>query len=94
MAKNTWVKSNRYMERSVMCQTNGIWEVEVYNQMNWNGLQLSVRFACESEHAPLSGRSMWGSADDGKLTAGEDMYLVPAYVQAQARKMIREVANS
>lgn len=94
MAKSTWVKANRYMERSVMCQTNGIWEVEVYNQMNWNGLQLSVRFACESEHAPLSGRSMWGSVDNGKLTAGEDMYLVPAYVRKQAQKMINEAEES
>ena len=94
MAKNTWVKANRYMERSVSCQTNGIWEVEVYNQMNWNGLHLSVRFACESEHASLCGQSMWGSVDNGKLTAGEDMYLVPGYVQAQARKMIREIENS
>ena len=88
MANPTWKNTQRYMERSVLCQTNGIWEVEVYNQMNWNGLQLSVRFACESEYAQLSGRSMWGSADNGKLSAGEDMYLVPAYVRKQAQKMI------
>lgn len=91
MANPTWKNTQRYMERSVLCQTNGIWEVEVYNQMNWNGLQLSVRFACESEHAQLSGRSMWGTVDNGKLTAGEDMYLVPAYVRKQAQKMINLV---
>lgn len=94
MSNSKWIKADKYMERSVYSLTNGIWVVEIYNTMAWDGLNTAVRFACESEHAAWSGRSMWGSVwEDGELHAAEDMDLVPAYVVQQARRMVRTVTK-
>lgn len=89
MANNTWINTESYMPRSIHCETNGVWVVETYNVETRLGLRTNVRFACESETAPYAGRSMWGSVWNGQLNGLEDMDLVPAYVVAHARRMVR-----